>query len=718
MTDLDVRAGVRSDAGTTRPTVTTGSGSRAVGVHRWRSPLAEIGGVVVAAAGLAAVVVVAVRRRTDLYLPLDAAHYLAEAEQLAGRTDVLSFGHPPAFSALVVAADAVGSRYDAVLVAMAVSLAVFGAACYWLFRQWCRPGPSAVGALVAALLPIQAEILGWGGGANLVGLGLAVAAMAATEAWVRSHRAWGWVVGLLVGATFAAHPFALAVALFVCGGRVVVDIAGRRRVDLRSWAPNGVLGWISVAIASIPGVLVSWTYYTGVQEPGTVSLGAPTLRSLSDLLAWVGRENVAFLAAQVAALALPLFLRRRPPFAMTALISAVVLFVTVLVRADASYQSRVMYLLPVLVGAGVAIFGPVASKWFAAASGWSPSITGVVASVALVAVVAQLGFVARLKVALEYYGRIGLDDLPALESLEGSDGVVAASWFGQSYAEPTNWFANGVSRRVSWAPIGPWLSTFEEERQAGAALQRFFAGQVGLDNGTVQVAATGTASGSYALQIGIHARDFVFPVALLDQARTRLPFPIVSASARLDGQTIVLALGGGDGERAELRVTIDAATVTMEGSVDASDAGSWHLVFSPPPGLPWSTQLLGGGAARSRQFVSGVDLEATMTLTAAERPGISRAYGPGQPVDFDALQAQAVSWQWLSSSRGLPAPGPTTTFDEVSIAGSWDLTDIVVWRNTGISDRFEGPCYRRLAGSDDLVVFHMTKGCRTPSPSP
>lgn len=73
----------------------------------------------------------------------------------------LSFVHPPAFPALVVAADAVVPRYDAVLVAMAASLAAFGAACYCLYRQWCRRGAAAVGALVAVLLPIQAEIIGW-----------------------------------------------------------------------------------------------------------------------------------------------------------------------------------------------------------------------------------------------------------------------------------------------------------------------------------------------------------------------------------------------------------------------------------------------------------------------------------------------------------------------------------------------------------------------------
>ena len=138
------------------------------------------------------------------WLPLDAAHFSAEAEWLRGNRDVLPNIHPPLFPGLVLLADLVVGWRDAVLMAMSLAFALYVVAVYALLRRWHRRSFAWFGAVLAATSPVLAEILGWGGGANLLGFAALIGACAPAERWTETGGG-----GLVSGCALAIrhrHP--------------------------------------------------------------------------------------------------------------------------------------------------------------------------------------------------------------------------------------------------------------------------------------------------------------------------------------------------------------------------------------------------------------------------------------------------------------------------------------------------------------------------------
>ena len=52
-------------------------------------------------------------------------------------------------------------------------------------------------------------------------------------------------------------------------------------------------------------------------------------------------------------------------------------------------------------------------------------------------------------------------------------------------------------------------------------------------------------------------------------------------------------------------------------------------------------------------------------------------------------------------------------FDERTILEQDQVSHVVVWRDTGWLERFEGlPCYRRQASGPRIVLFEVASACR------
>ncbi len=184
-----------------------------INVGRWTEPIAVAGVVGV----YIAVVALVIARAPRVYLPADAAHALGEADQLLGR-GVLDFAHPPAFAALVVVTRGVPRPGPRCSGGLPAALMFMWVAVYVLLRQWSRPVPSLVGTATGMSLPLIGELLGWGGGAQLLGIAFGVATLAAFERWTRRGRG-GALVGVGVGLSALAHT---------------VRAAGRPRLPWRS----------------------------------------------------------------------------------------------------------------------------------------------------------------------------------------------------------------------------------------------------------------------------------------------------------------------------------------------------------------------------------------------------------------------------------------------------------------------------------------------------
>lgn len=65
---------------------------------------------------------------------------------------------------------------------------------------------------MAATAPVLAEIVGWGGGSNLLGAAAAIFALAMTERWIRLQHG-GLLVGAGIGLAIATHPLGGTIAV-------------------------------------------------------------------------------------------------------------------------------------------------------------------------------------------------------------------------------------------------------------------------------------------------------------------------------------------------------------------------------------------------------------------------------------------------------------------------------------------------------------------------
>lgn len=271
----------------------------------------------------------------------------------------------------------------------------------------------------------------------------------------------------------------------------------------------------------------------GVRSPEQAGLGTPDLPALFDLLSWAGREHAILLILHLIATFAPFVFLNSHGGRDSVTVALVMLVGVTVLKGDPSYQSRFMYLVPVLIAFLSADAIIPGLRKIAERLGRSESLFTAISLTALLLMLFQVGFSVRLTTAIRYYQRIEPDDLVLLEGLPASNGVVGSSHWSSSTAEPTNWFVNAAASREAWSPIGPWLSTIQEEAMAGQQMQRLFAGQVGIENEALQVAAAGTEDGYYSLQISVRSNGWYFPIASLDAARTRWPFPVTTASAEL-----------------------------------------------------------------------------------------------------------------------------------------------------------------------------------------
>ncbi len=697
------------------------------------------------AASLAALVVVAaalvrfIHEETPLWLPLDAAHFVAEAEWLRGSRDLLPGIHPPLFPTLVLVFETMVDSWSAVLYAMCLSYALYLLAIYALMRRWHDRGVAFASTAVAAMTPVLAEMLGWGGGANLLGLATAVAALAAADRWANSAKG-GWLVGLTVGLSIATHPVAALMAVFFVGTRLGWEIIGRTRRWFRPNTPGATDGevtvepppspqtgrwfrrprgitspvaWVMGAAGGFPFVLVSSYYYFGVQAPSQSKLGFPDLSVLSSLLGWAGREHQFIAAVNLVAVISPflLFRRRSQPAALS--VAALLILGTTVVKGDPSYQSRFVYLLPVLVAIAIAEVGVPLVRRTAAMLRQSSHALQLAATVVTVLLIAQTGFFVRLDAAVAYYGRVKQTDLAVLTRSVTADGLAVSSHWAASTAEPTSWFVNAAASEPAWSPIGPWLSTSAEETVFGGLLQRFFAGQVGVENGRLQASIAGTDEGYYSIRIAASFAGWYYPLAELDVARTRWPFAVVSAAAIVaDDEKLLLTLRGRRPvEVIELRIELRNDAVRMTAESQATEDNDWHVVFAPAGG-PWTASRVDSTEVSTRHMVGGArEMTSNLRIVGSGAPARATLYGASDPLDFDVIGSERVQFLWTARA-GYTAAGEVAVFDEHALADDVGATRVVVWRNTGLAERFITDCYAEIDRSDSVIVFDRVDSCR------
>lgn len=667
---------------------------------RFGIELAQLAGAFVV---VAAAAVVAIRSVTDFWLPLDAAHFIAEADWLRGNRSILPSIHPPVFPSIVLLFEFVAPAQVAVEAAMAVTFAAFVIGTYLVVRTWFQTRPAVVATGIGAGSPVLAEAIGWGGGAHLGGLAAMTFAIAATDRWVLGRLSPIWV-GVAAGVTVATHPFAtVALAVFALA-RLSPIWVRRANWKLRGRGPASVGGLFIAATGAAPFVAASGYYYTSVSSPGSTSIGFPDLATTFELLDWATREHVLVFMVTLAALATPLVVRPGQWRPTMAALSATIVLLSSMVRGDGSYQTRVIYLVPVSIALSAGLVATTGSTrwpstnrpdrfWLAAGS-----------SVLAITLVVQVGFVTRLHDSINFYAQVDQSDMEALaRSSVSADGIVISSYVGDSVYAPTNWYVNAATLRRAVSPIAPWLSTNPVEGQAGLEAQRFFVGDVVAENEALQIAASGTESGHFELQILARVDGWYFPVVELDPVRSRFPFTVTAASASVTGDMLTLSMyGTEDTDVLDITVALDGTTVTVIASVGVP--GSLHLVFAPGPLSDWIPTPTSTSPVSIEHRVHTELLRSTVSATGNDRVRVS-VYGPGNPIGLDTTAPTVTTLSFVFENLPDVPRSEVTTSTSDAIRERIGIDRVVIWRNTGLIERFTSACFLPIDHGTNLAVF-------------
>ena len=243
-------------------------------------------------------------------------------------------------------------------------------------------------------------------------------------------------------------------------------------------------------------------------------------------------------------------------------------------------------------------------------------------------------------------------------------------------------------------------------------MQQLFAGQVGVQNEALQIAAWG-AGPDYGIQVSRDVDGFQLPIIALDASRITFPIRVEHAAATLSGDRVVLTLTGSDPEPAvKVVASLDGNAARVEfravGDVPADD---WHIVVNAARGNPWVPLELGRADVELHQSLGQQAVRSVLSVTAegSESTSLIRSYGPDAPLDLDAQGSSAVVMH-VEASDTSPMHR-ISTFDERKILRDRQIRQVVVWLNSGLRARFGGSCYARIAEGSTLMVFTVKSAC-------
>jgi hypothetical protein len=612
---------------------------------------------------------------------------------------------------------------------MVLLLAALFGGLYALARFHTTPRAAFVGAVAGTLSTSVAELIGWQGGATLTGLVGTVYALVFLEQWLRvGGRRNALLTGAAYAAIVASHPFMTAVATGLLGLRWLAGWYESRHLSLRGWSPLGLQGILLGATLPVLTMLVLVRGYTsGLDAPSGSGLRLPQFDASLQQLTWITRESPDLLVVTVILLIAALI----APLAIRSIAFGVALIFVALpavLSGDPSYQSRVVYILPIALALGGA--------WlWRAVDGWLPARTashvvgrvGLVAAPALAAtLIVALGFAHRLPAAAAYYPQLQASNVGLLKGLANGSGTVLTSWTSFRYWDGMgkSWYVEGLSGRTAIGPTDPSLSVRPAERNQAAAAWQLFSGAQGLQNGALQVSLGPPKWHADPAIAAMIAGNYV-PLVYINDAVNRY-----AAAQPLSPMTWTTnADGSASGSRALAGSTAVSTSATLGGStVDltwtraAATTGAWTIYVWPQYGAHWSDVQ-----ASAQQVVitpqGGAALHSLTGWNAAD-PKITIVVGGSAslryvPIDtrFN-LQAIAIdvppgsNLAMSISVTGTSAPSAVQSFDERTLLAQEHVATAVMWRSTLWSSRFTtDPCWIPGAADAQIQTFDVSPAC-------
>jgi hypothetical protein len=652
----------------------------------------------------------------DLYFPADGGHYVGDADALFGR-GVRDLRLPPLFPLILGFFALFVSDIVAFQLSFAVALFLLPFGLFLFLRRWFGPVSSFVGAVPASLTPVIGEIVGWGGGPTLLGVDMTLLSLASFEWWIQRGGRRGLVAGAFVGLTALTHPFDLVAVAFFLAVRWTALLLLERPAQ-GEWSPARWRGMLSFAIPFGSGLGIAWNYYSRLKS---LSLQFPDLSLPWNILAWSFRESVFPLFLLLLGVLLPLPLLKRNLFVIAMSVLAFILVVPAVVAWDPSYSSRVAYFLPLVLGSGGAclsslIFDTLHSK---RVPKWQVlAVAAALVSLSAVGAVYATGYTQRIEVASEYYQRLHAVDLPAFEALRSGSGTVATSWKGafQDEGIVSSWFVEALAKRPALGPGAPWLSTLTDVGPAELDMQRFFSGNLGIENGAVQASASPTG-GLRDPAIQGNIGGFYYPLAYINSLANGYPIPVLPGTVPTrTGDTVRyqhMATQGNGSVLETISLDGNSTVITFELQGANMSVGDWDIWLWPAYYDPWLTVAGVGSDFRTtqvyREGVATSDIHVDDANALIQYYDVEPRWGL-QAFEFRLRAAPSITIR-LAVSGVAAATSTIVGYDEASLVARYGLTNVLLWNDTGWQPRFDStPGYDVVMQTPNLIVYRITAG--------
>jgi hypothetical protein len=669
-------------------------------------------------------------RLVPVFLSVDGAHAVTDARGLLGLAPRAPY-YLPAFPGLLVPLDRLGVdvRVNVAFVLAFTSTLLF-VSLYWLARTGSSAHGAMFGAIVAGGSASLSELLAWQGGATLLALVATTSALTAYIRWENRQRLRdAAVVGACMIAAEASHPFMAAMGACVLGVMWLTTVLRLRRVSVSGRGPTGLPGIILAAFGPIVAMGVLAPSYLSIDAPSGSFLRIPDLTTPMNVLVWITRESPA-LTVLTAAFGLVALAHRGPvrPAAAATLLTFVCL--PALLAGDASYQTRVVYLLPPIVGVGAAFFwDSIEAVWIRASSeSRFRRYPRLVAAVAAAFWIAALSFPLRLVVAVPYYSTLGSADYQLVETLAGSPGTVAAGWMGNQYWDGmlNAWYIEGITNRPSIGPTDPALTTRQSERDSSARAWQLFSGASGMENGSLQLSFGPPA---WRADPAIAARINGSYLPLVFVSDTSNDYGSGGSTAppidwTVTGASAIAARRDGSGRSlftVEASLADHTATLVWHRSSTGSTS-SWTIWVWPAYGLPWrgvvaTPTTVDVGPHSYEAYRDPVAFDTTNPrVRFTVSGGATMTYYDADPrygVQAIAIHVPAGDGLDLAVDvSGTQAAGTVADFSQEQLLKGDNVRTVVVWRNSGWVDRFSSSqCFTRQESDESVVVFKVQPDC-------
>jgi hypothetical protein len=675
-------------------------------------------GVVIVAVILATVTMTTIRDLTNIFLPPDGVHYIGDADSLFGN-GARPLRHPPIFPAMVALIRPLTGEEDSFLWAMTISLALLLVSLHTLLRRWLRFAPSLIGAVAGTLVPIVAELIGWGGGATLLGIVMLVFTLAAMETWIERGGKRGFLVGVCLGVTALTHAFPFGVAAVAIAVRALVLLVERRRLG-SGWDPLGLKGMASVAVLAVPAFAFASTLYFGP----SVALGTPRVTAAWEFLRWAFDDRLSLWLLAIAATVGIQLSRHRGMIVIATSLAAIVIAFPAVVRADPTYTNRIAYLVPIVLALGVGSLSDVGLRFLGRTRVGRPAALATVA-VAL-ATIALTAYLPRLERSVRYYNVwITRPDLPVFESLRDQEGSVATSWRMNDFSDGVllSWYVEGLAKRPAFGPGDAFIASIPEQFEGGLDMQRVFAGMRGLENDVLQVAAAPLGSIADA-SVQVRSAGFNYPFLSVRSLAGSYPIQPESVTSRVDGDSLVWTFRDGRGRVVMERIaSLDGHTLVLRYVLeDEHTVGDWAIEIEPISTIGSYVEPLGGAVSvesSGRQSLGGtISLRGEVLPFAVGAVGAEvklRMDGPVQVLLVEAEHRSSVEIRVRVDAAA--GAGEATSFEQMSLLDEHDISNVMVLRNTRWMPRFDlDPCYVRANESPRIVVYEVRIGACSAGP--